>query len=377
MDKKKLLIATDSFLPRWDGIARFLIEIVPKLAQDFHVTIVAPEYEGEGIALEGVQIIRIPLHRFQIADYTPSRFDASQIRSLVSQHDIIWTQTIGPIGMTAIRLGRKANKTVIAYIHSIEWELVTKSLEAKHINRLLTGLIVKKVAQYLYNKCDLLLISSIEVARILRKQGIRTPKIVIRLGVNADRFKPAADKAHIKEQLGFSKDAIIIGFSGRIGREKDLKTLYRAFIRVEKLFRNVHLLIVGTGVKGEEKMLLRHHRVKLIGPTNNIVSYLQAMDIFVLPSLTETSSLATMEAMAAGLAVVATPVGSINEYLRDRKNGLIFPKRNPYVLSLKLEQLIRNPELRQKLGGEARKTIVENYTWDRTIERLKEILHSF
>ncbi len=374
---RKLLIATDSFLPRWDGIARFLIEIVPKLTGDFEITIIAPQFEGEGIAIEGVTIVRLPLYKFQIGDYTPPKFEAKKIRELVAEHDIVWSQTIGPIGMTAIRLGRKANKTVLAYIHSIEWELVTKSIEAKHINRFMTGLLVKKVAKYFYNKCDLLLIPSVDVARLLRLQGIRTPKIVIRLGVNTERFKPSSEKEILKEKLGFTKESVIIGFSGRIGREKDLKTLYRAFVRLEKSYKQVNLLIVGTGVKTEEKMFSGSHRMKIVGPTNNIVPYLQAMDIFVLPSLTETSSLATMEAMATGLAIIATPVGSIQEYIRDRKNGLTFPKQNPYVLSLKLEQLVKNPELRKTLGENARKTILENYTWDRTIERIKEILHSF
>jgi len=373
---RKLLIATDSFLPRWDGIARFLIEIVPRLANEFEITIIAPDFEGEGVEIENVSIVRLPLYKFQIGDYTPPRFYVKKINEFVRENDIIWVQTIGPIGMTAIRLGRKQHKTVLSYIHSIEWELVTKSIQAKHINKFMTELIIKRVARYFYNKCDLLLIPSVDVARILRKQKIKTPKIVIRLGVDAEKFKPVQEKEKLKERLGFDKDSVIIGFSGRIGREKDLKTLYRAFLRIEKKY-NVNLLIVGTGVRAEERMLKGSHRVKVIGPTNNIVPYLQVMDIFVLPSLTETSSLATMEAMATGLAVVATPVGSITEYIRDKWNGLIFPKQNPYVLSLKLEYLIKDPELRKKLGENARKTIIGHYTWNRTLERVREILESF
>ncbi len=374
---RKLLIATDSFLPRWDGIGRFLIEIVPKLTTDFEITIIAPEFEGEGIELENVSIIRVPLYKFHVGDYTPPRFQTKKVSELVKEHDIIWAQTIGPIGMTAIRLGKKENKPTLSYIHSIEWELVTKSVQAKHINKFMIGLLVKKVAKYFYNRCDLLLIPSVDVARILRVQGIKTPKIVIRLGVNTERFKPYTNKEKLKESFGFNQDSIIIGFSGRIGREKDLKTLYRAFLRIEKIFKNVSLLIVGTGVKTEERMFRNDCRIRIVPPTNNIVPYLQIMDIFVLPSLTETSSLATMEAMSTGLAVVATPVGSIKEYIRDKSNGIIFPKQNPYVLSLKLEYLIKNPELRKKLGENARKTILANYTWDRTIERVREILESF
>jgi len=112
----------------------------------------------------------------------------------------------------------------------------------------------------------------------------------------------------------------------------------------------------------------------LPGSVDNVVDYLQAMDVFVLPSLTETSSLATMEAMACELPVVTTKVGFVKEYIREKHNGMFFPFKNSLVLSMKIEMLLENPELRAELGRNARKTIVESFSWEKTKERISEII---
>ncbi|MBU1111248.1 MAG: glycosyltransferase family 4 protein, partial [Nanoarchaeota archaeon] len=102
--------------------------------------------------------------------------------------------------------------------------------------------------------------------------------------------------------------------------------------------------------------------------------YLQAMDIFVMPSLTETTSLATLEAMSSGLPVVATKVGFIKNYLVKDHNGEFFARRNSGMLSLKLERLLNDDELRKKLGANARKTVAYSLSWERSINKITKIL---
>ena len=101
------------------------------------------------------------------------------------------------------------------------------------------------------------------------------------------------------------------------------------------------------------------------------------MDIYVLPSLTETSSISTMEAMSCGLAVVSTKVGYVQKYIKEKVNGMFFPMQNYFVLSMKLEWLLENKKLREMLGKNARKTAVEKFSWERTVERIKIALDSF
>jgi glycosyltransferase involved in cell wall biosynthesis len=113
----------------------------------------------------------------------------------------------------------------------------------------------------------------------------------------------------------------------------------------------------------------------LVGATDNVVPYLQAMDVFVLPSLTETSSLATMEAMACGLPVIATPVGAIKDYIENGVNGFLFPRRDVDALAGKLDALLKSPKARDAVGKAARETIAQRHTWEQVAQKIVFVLH--
>jgi L-malate glycosyltransferase len=369
--KKHIVIATDCFLPRWDGVTRFLLEILARIKKDFKVTILAPDFPGEKIRIKDITIIRFPVMKRELGDIQFSKFAYSKVKKHIANADVIFNQTIGPIGIMSILAAKKLNKPVVAFIHSIEWELTTKSVKyGKHFTNIATRLLAK----WLYRKCTLLIVPTQEVGEKFTIIGIRTPKEVVRLGTDTKRFVPAKSKEHAKKAINIDEKDIVIGFCGRLGREKNVRTLYRAFRRVEKKHKNIKLLIVGKGVKEDEELFTSNRNVIHVGKKNNVVPYLQAMDIFVLPSLTETTSLSTLEAMACGCAVVATPVGHVKEYIKERKNGLLFPCKNSLVLSLKLNLLIENKKLREKLAKNARKTVEKEFKWEETAKGISGIL---
>jgi len=194
----------------------------------------------------------------------------------------------------------------------------------------------------------------------------------VSLGIDLTKFKPA-DRIAAKKIIGINTDSTVISYIGRLGREKDLVTLYRAFVQLSHKHKNIILMIVGEGIESYKKMFKRE-RMLFIGPRPDVEKFFQATDIYVLPSLTETTSLTTMEAMACGCAVLTTRTGAIPTYVTDRYNGMFFPKRNSYVLRRKLELLVQDTELRDKLGENARKTIESQQSWDKTAEGIKEIL---
>ena len=101
------------------------------------------------------------------------------------------------------------------------------------------------------------------------------------------------------------------------------------------------------------------------------------MDIYVMPSLTETNSLATMEAMACGVPVISTPVGFLKDYIRHGYNGYFFPRRDSYALSKRLSELLGNPQVRKAMSENARRTIVERFSWDRTAEELMQAINLY
>ena len=371
--KKNLLIATDNFLPRWDGIARFLAEIIPRLKEDYNITVIAPNFEGEFQGWPDVKIIRIPL-MFKVADLPVARFSYFKIKNEVKKSDIVFTQTIGPIGGLAIIAAKRKKKKIVSYIHSIDWDIVVKSISEKIICKKFIYKKVRKIAKKLYNKSNIILIPFKELEEVYEWNEIKTKMIVVPLGVNIDRFKPPFSKSESKKRFGIGEEKIVIGFHGRIGREKDLPTLFRAFLRIKKNYNNLILLIVGEGLGSITKKLEENKDIILAGKQDNVIPYLQAMDIYVLPSLTETTSLATLEAMSCGIPPICTPVGYVKDYIKEGENGFLFDKGDSYLLSKKMELLIENKNLRETMGVYARQTAVNSFSWNLTIERLKVAL---
>jgi len=370
---KKLLIATDCFLPRWDGVVRFLLETIPKLSDKYQITVVAPNF-GAYNEIPYVAVEQFPVIKINFGDIEFTWFHPFKMRKLAKEADLVFVQTLGPIGVSAINAAKRCKKPLIGYVHSVEWELATRSIKRF---KFITNVLSRRVTRHYYNKFDTLIVPSVEVKEKHRKLGISTNEVIVHLGTDTKKFKPPESKAAAKQKLGFAPDLKYIGYSGRIGREKDLITLYRAFRRVEKKHPEARLLIVGKGVKELQEMFSSSRSILMPGAVDNVVDYLQAMDIFVLPSLTETSSLATMEAMACELPVITTPVGFVKEYVREKKNGMLFPFKNSLVLSMKLEMLLENHQMRIELGQNARQTIIETFSWDRTISRIEHALSRF
>jgi glycosyltransferase involved in cell wall biosynthesis len=368
--KKRLLIVTDSFLPRWDGIARFLYEVVPYLKEHFDITIAAPKFPGELKGFEGVTVIRFPIYRWRVADINPAKPKRKAIKRLVRNADIVWTQSLGTLGALAMFYAKKKRKPLVSFVHSVEWFLFSKSLKRW---KEFVEFTIRKLVPSLYNRCNLIIVPFEGMINVLEEQGIDVKKEVVHLGVDPQRFRPTESKILAKEKLGLDPNNVVIGYLGRFGREKDVDTLYNAFLKLHEEKPNTTLLLVG----GKEEPYENMENVKLISAVNNPVPYYQAMDVYVLPSLTETTSLTTMEAMACGVPVVVTPVGLIEKYVEHKFNGFIFPCKATERLHILLKVLVKDSHLRKEVGKRARETMLQKHSWQKTAEGIISILKRF
>ncbi len=373
---KKLLITTDCFLPRIDGVSRFLQQVVPVLAKKYEITIIAPRFEGQ-LNTKGMGIKKLILfstYKFLLGDIKVAKIKRSVIKKEVMRTDIIWSHTLGPIGLTSIIQGHKYNKLVVSYIHSIEFELFAKAISNSLLEHLI-GFTTQKLIKYAYSKCDLLMVPSLEVAEILTWKNISTPKKVVQLGVDINTFKPVTlgKKRALRKEYGIAEGDIVILYVGRLAREKGLRTLLKAFLMLERNFTNVKLIIVGDGREDIKNKFANRKNVILMGVQKEVEKFYQLSDIYVLPSLTETTSLTTLEAMACELAVVVTPVGLIKYYVTNNKNGLLFPKDDYLRLYKNLTKLVTDSTLRARLGYQARLTVKKEYSWSITLKKIDEI----
>lgn len=369
MEKKRLLIATDNFLPRWDGISRFLTEMIPRLKQKYEITIISPDY-GEYKNIHNIKHIKIPLGRLKIGDFNFAK-KPENIKEIVSNSEIIFVQTIGPIGKSVVKEGKKQRKKMVAFNHSVEWELAPKSIRFSFFQKIARMIAIRR-AKSIYNMFDKLIAPSREIKDKFGWKNIKPSKKIIHLGVDTKCFFPV-NKNEAKRKLGIDPKFKVIIYVGRLGREKDLKTLFRAFIRLRKDYENIRLIIVGDGVPEIRRMFESNKAVMVFGAKDDVVPYLQASDVYVLPSLTETTSLATLEAMACGVVPICTEVGLIKQYIKHGENGMTFTTRHVYMLTKRIEKVLNNPTLASTLSKNAIKTAKE-FDWDKTA---KEIISVF
>lgn len=372
----RLLIATDNYPPRWDGISRFLTEVIPRL-KDFHITVICPEYGEYEVA--NAEHIKLKTTDMTFGDYQFAHPNLSLIKDQVQQADIVFGQSIGTIGSVAGHYARRTNTALIHYTHTIEWQLVPKATEQNLLRRL-SQAGTRKYAQWYYNRCDKLITPSRNISETLHYEGIQTRTAIAPLGVDHDAFKPRRDHREtrlirsIRRKYLDNDDHSLIGYHGRLAREKDLMTLLRAVKRLRKQRDDFTVLIIGDGLDDIRAKFDQDPACHTLPAQENIEAYVAAFDIFVTPTLTETTSLSTAEAMACGNAVVATPAGYIEDYINHGENGLLFDKQDNYMLSEYLKDLLDDKEKQQRLGENANHTAKEIFQWDTTATKIQDIL---
>jgi peptidoglycan/xylan/chitin deacetylase (PgdA/CDA1 family) len=182
---------------------------------------------------------------------------------------------------------------------------------------------------------------------------------VIVNGVDENRFR--------KREVSPASRILRIGCVARLAPEKGVSHLIRAFARIRAARPDTRLVLAGDG---PEKAALEELSAQLgvrgsvdfLGYTAAIDRLLTTIDILALPSLTEGVPLAVLEAMAAGVPVVATRVGGLPEILENGAHGVLVPPRDCEALASAIVTLIDDPLRRQSLGARAREAVERRYS---------------
>src|SRR3989344_2362188 len=117
--KKKVLIATDTFLPKLDGVSIFLSKVIPELSKYYDITVVCPDFPGKIKDFSYIKIVKTKVSRIKIANYNIPLPKNRVIKKLVENSDLIWIQSIGTIGKKTLKYANLLNKKTIAYVHAI------------------------------------------------------------------------------------------------------------------------------------------------------------------------------------------------------------------------------------------------------------------
>jgi len=200
---------------------------------------------------------------------------------------------------------------------------------------------------------------------------------VVPSGIDLDRFRKAsANGKIIPDWFGCPSHARIIGSVGWLTDIKGHRFLVDAVALLRQTYHNLHLIIIGTG--DQHDRLLRQaedagisHAIHLLGHREDIEVCLAGLDCFVLPSLNEGMGRALIEAMAAGLPVVASRVGGIPSLIEDGKNGLLVPAGDSLALAGALRRLLDDPTWAHELGTRAMCSIGTSYGIPAMVEAIE------
>ncbi len=203
---------------------------------------------------------------------------------------------------------------------------------------------------------------------LVRYEKLPSKKIeVIYNGVDAERFNAGFDKIAKRMDLGLTKTDIVLGMVARFAPIKNHRMLLTSFAEVLRNIPNAKLLLVGDGeLKGNcERLAVKlgiEKRVTFLGRRDDIPGLLSIFDIYVLSSIAEATSFTLLEAMAAGLPVVAVKAGGNPEIVINGETGILTPTDNPAEFARAVVSLINNSEKRRQMGeaGSCRARFVFN-----------------
>jgi glycosyltransferase involved in cell wall biosynthesis len=205
--------------------------------------------------------------------------------------------------------------------------------------------------------------------------------VVIPNGIDPNQFENLPAKEHLRRYFNLPEKAFVIGAIGRPRPVKGYQFLLQALGALAPKFPDVLLLFVGNG-PDRERLINQSQRMGLEtsaifwSDSTNIPRLLPSLNILAIPSLYEGMPNVALEAMAAGLPVVATAVGGIPEVVLEGKTGFLVPPRDPEALARAIERIMQNPAQGIRMGQAGRQRVKEQFTIQETVRKVEQLYNT-
>lgn len=350
----------DIYKPYISGVTHYVTLNKRALEQQGH-TVFVFTFGGAGYADDELHVVRSPGLPLSLKDTGLSlnlRYSLAAQRKVRSM-DVIHVQHPFLSGQLALRYARARGVPVIFTNHT------RYDLYAHHY---LPWFIPKAVSQtflqtYLPNfcqQCDLVIAPSPGIAGVLRDLGVAAEIKVIPNGIDLSPFRiPDRAPAPVRAELRLPEDALVLMYLGRLGPEKNLAFLLRAFSGVAAACPTAVLALVGDGpetdnLRDQAQKAGLAARVFFLGqvPHTDVPRYLRAADVFVTASETEAHPFSLIEAMAAGLPALGIVSPGVGDTIIDGVNGLLSTP-DLAVFTAKMVRLVLDGDLRRALSEQA------------------------
>ena len=357
--KKRVLIFSTAYLPLIGGAEIAVKEITDRLP-DYDFVLITAKLKKELQTEEwigNVKVVRIG--KGDRLDKLRLIWSGPETAIKLGSFDMIWSIMASYGGLAALKYKEK-NKTI---------PLLLTLQEGDSMSRIYSKMIFCwRRFKRLFRFADRIQVISNYLGDWARSMGAKCPVDIVPNGVDIEKFR--------NQKINIKNGKTIITVS-RLEKKNGIEDLIRAFIYLPEDYK---LVVIGIGsLEAKLKRIAARlglvDRVRFLGNIEHgdIPFYLWTSDVFCRPSLSEGLGNAFLEAMAAGLPVVATSVGGIPDFLKDRETGLFCRVNNSKDIAEKIKIIFEDNILRDNLIKNAKKIVEEKYNWTIISQEMSKI----
>lgn len=330
----------DDMYPGFGGQARASQGHIAALVELGHsVRVLAGAEATPSVPPEGVVVERLPVWRLGRMQTHLAQPRRGAVRALLAWADVVQVNTPTPLGVLVARMGRKRGVPVVIGVHA---QIETSSHHFRGAGWLVSR-IMRRWYRWVYRQ-PVCLTAPTPFAANLARQFTNRPVVAVSNGLALDFEPPCLPKSR---PAGSDRTVIYVGRLSPEKRPQDLVEIGR------RLRRGTVLQIVGDGpMRTRLEAATRKHganeRIKFLGFVDEAhkTSLLDAAQVFLMQSPTELQSIATLEAMAHGCAVVAAdhPTSAVPDWIRSSRAGLVYPPEDPSGAARTIDALLDDRE---------------------------------
>lgn len=241
-----------------------------------------------------------------------------------------------------------------------------------------TSFLHRKLLQWILTRADVLCSSSKIMAREMYRyiDAERTIEI-IPFGVDTTRFSPPR-KEDVSYPRSLKDNKVVFGVAKGLHPVYGLDLLIEAFAQVHHHFPQTLLRIAGEGpqrgpLENLAEKLGVSEQIEWLGqiPNADVAGFYQKVDIVVIPSREESFGVTAVEGSACARPIIASRIGGLTEVILEGETGLLFSSESISELGEAMEQLIKDPTLRDRLGRQGRENVLRNYDWQRNVTQME------
>ena len=371
----RIALVTETYPPEINGVAMTLGRQVSDLQKRGHQIQLIRLRQGaldtttHNEQLEEVLQMGVPIPRYPgLKIGLPAKAALLRLWK-IKRPDVVHIATEGPLGWSALSAAQTLRLPVSTDFHT-NFHSYSQHYGAGWLRRPILAYLRK-----FHNKACVTMVPTEGVRRELQAYGYRNLEVVSR-GVDVELFHPGKRDAALRASWGAQTDTQVVLYVGRVAPEKNLALVFQAYAAMHAMNPNSRLVIVGDG-PARQMLQTKHPDVLFCGmhTHEDLARHYASGDVFLFPSMTETYSNGTAEAMASGLAVVAYHYAAAEMLIRHGENGMTAAYNDESAFVAAATALAQDPIRAHEIGVNSRDT-AGSISWDGVHERFERILQT-